>query len=219
MDSVVEKRALSRWGCSVRAAGRPGALFSPRRTRAHTQGIINICYCTYIRAGRPVSPPPPAGADLEYIITLFAHGTCVEPGRRIGAQRDRPSTMGPRCLCAAPTSIIFFIFRIKSSDTRPLLSLLPLHFQSSSTKLRRFSFPSFPLPDSDSRKENSSARGILLGVPRGVERTAAREESEKSLPLSLSLTIRFERGQGLIEKNEEEREIEICTTMNSEGWS
>lgn len=60
VDSVVEKRALSRWGCSVRAAGRPGALFSPRRTRAHTQGIINICYCTYIRAGRPVSPPPPA---------------------------------------------------------------------------------------------------------------------------------------------------------------
>lgn len=120
-------------------------------------------------------------------------------------------------LCRANVHHLFYL----SDKILPPILAPYSPFSLSIFNLHQRNYDDFPFllsPSPTRRKENSSARGILLGVPRGVERTAAREESEKAL-LSLSLTIRFERGQGLIGKKGRERETEICTTMNSEGWS
>lgn len=145
----------------------------------------------------------------------------MEPGRRIGAQRDRPSTMGPRCLCAAPTSIIFFIFRIKSS-----LRYSPLTLPSSSpfsifiNEIMTIFLSFFPPPRLGlEKREFLRSRDASWGASKSRKNRGERGKRKKPPPLSVS-NDSIRTGAGVDqEKRKRERETEICTTMNSEGWS
>lgn len=117
---------------SRREAG--GSFLPPTHTRAHARGIINICYCTYIRAGRPVSPPPPAtGRTLNtlspclHMVRAWNRAVESECGAIDPEQWDR-AVFVPRALRKRPSSF----FHPKDKILPPLIPHL-FNFQSSST--------------------------------------------------------------------------------------
>lgn len=117
---------------SRREAG--GSFLPPTHTRAHARGIINICYCTYIRAGRPVSPPPLAtGRTLNtlspclHMVRAWNRAVESECGAIDPEQWDR-AVFVPRALRKRPSSF----FHPKDKILPPLIPHL-FNFQSSST--------------------------------------------------------------------------------------
>lgn len=216
---VVEKRALSRWGCNASGrrvrAGRPGALFSPRRIHTHThahthaRGIINICYCTYIRAGRPVSPPPPAtGRTLNtlspclHMVRAWNRAVESECAAIDPEQWDRAVSLC-RLRCANVHHLFYLSINSSSILFQYITTLSPSAFQFSifieryqilllvqtcrgnnSSPLSPSSNPSFSLPDGFEKRAIPPFDGLdsSRGASKNKKNEAASEESSLDIP-------------------------------------
>lgn len=156
---------------SRREAG--GSFLPPTHTRAHARGIINICYCTYIRAGRPVSPPPPAtGRTLNtlspclHMVRAWNRAVESECGAIDPEQWDR-AVFVPRALRKRPSSFFHpkdkILPPLRSSSYSPsafqfsILIDIELNGFDSPTRPKQllFSAQSFLFPSPISRKEKS----------------------------------------------------------------